>query len=503
MNRGIRAAAMAAIVAGAGFTIYADKPSPYAADIQLQLAQLFFQDGRYSESLEAYQKALTADDPARVKTARVGVVQSALRVAEFPIARREAELLLKSEPRSPEVLSLYGDALWASGLFDDAEGNYRDALGIVPDMARAHHGIARSLLARSQLDNAMDEAQAALRLAPRDLEIHHTVGVIYERMHNYEAAAAAFSNYVNLLPNKDRSDKAAWSRAEIRFLRSFGQKLPFEMDPGADQMLYTVPFRLINDKVVVHAKVNDSSAQDFVLDTGSENTVVSQRTASRLSITPITYTLTAGVGERGLRGLQLARIDSFEVGSLKLRNVPCLIKNPPLRDIPVRESESFSPLALGFSMTIDYKRQELTIGRHMPTEASDFQLPLRLYRLATVAGIVDRDHPTNFVIDTGGEVISISQATASALGRPSSARKIALKVYGTSGWDPDAFLMPGVDLRFDAIQYKNFPVVVLNLDAPSALLGFQLGGIVGHKFLSKYRVGIDLERSVLRLKQVS
>jgi hypothetical protein len=46
-------------------------------------------------------------------------------------------------------------------------------------------------------------------------------------------------------------------------------------------------------------------------------------------------------------------------------------------------------------------------------------------------------------------------------------------------------------------------VVVLNLDAPSALLGFQLGGIVGHKFLSKYRVAIDMERSVLRLKAVS
>ncbi|HWF84329.1 MAG TPA: hypothetical protein VG222_05770, partial [Vicinamibacterales bacterium] len=67
----------------------------------------------------------------------------------------------------------------------------------------------------------------------------------------------------------------------------------------------------------------------------------------------------------------------------------------------------------------------------------------------------------------------------------------------------DAFLLPGVNLAFDAIHYNNFPVVVLNLNAPSALLGFQLGGIVGHKFLSKYRVGIDLENSTLRLKAVS
>ena len=136
-------------------------------------------------------------------------------------------------------------------------------------------------------------------------------------------------------------------------------------------------------------------------------------------------------------------------------------------------------------------------------EPKDFELPLRLHRLATVRGTVDGKHQANFVVDTGGEVISISSATATSLQHPETSRRIMLKVYGTSGWDPDAFLMPGVDLMFDTISYKNFPVVVLNLNAPSALLGFQLGGIVGHKFLSKYRVGIDLERSVLRLKSVS
>ena len=76
-------------------------------------------------------------------------------------------------------------------------------------------------------------------------------------------------------------------------------------------------------------------------------------------------------------------------------------------------------------------------------------------------------------------MISISQATANRLPVKEGARKIALRVYGSSGWDRDAFLMPGVDLAFDTIKYTNFPVVVLNLNAPSALLGFQLGGIVG------------------------
>jgi hypothetical protein len=42
-------------------------------------------------------------------------------------------------------------------------------------------------------------------------------------------------------------------------------------------------------------------------------------------------------------------------------------------------------------------------------------------------------------------------------------------------------------------------MVVLNLRAPSLLLGFQVGGIVGHKFLAPYRVAMDLANSELRL----
>ena len=171
--------------------------------------------------------------------------------------------------------------------------------------------------------------------------------------------------------------------------------------------------------------------------------------------------------------------------------------------MPMQETESLSPLALGYSMIIDYKTHKLTFGKHLPEEPADFELPLRLHRLATVRGTVDGDAPGELRRRHGrrGDLDQPGDRQRRC-SKPETGRRIALKVYGTSGWDPDAFLMPGVDLAFDAISYKNFPVVVLNLDAPSALLGFQLGGIVGHKFLSNYRVGIDLERSVLRLKNV-
>ena len=97
-------------------------------------------------------------------------------------------------------------------------------------------------------------------------------------------------------------------------------------------------------------------------------------------------------------------------------------------------------------------------------------------------------------------MISISKATADALapGRPLG-RRIALKVYGTSGWDRDAFLMQGLNLEF---RRHRVPQLLGRGAEPAraraSCSGFQLGGIVGHKFLSPYRVTMDLERSELR-----
>ncbi len=470
------------------------------ADLQLQLATLLYDETRYQEALQAFDQAAQADDPGIAVRARKGSVRTSLKVAEFGKARREAETLRKLAPSDTEAIALYGDAFWSAGLFDEADKAYRDGLAQAPESARARFGVARSLAATSRLDQALDMALAASASSPRDGDIHALIGDIYERLHQFAQAANSYRNYINLLPNKDRSEKAAWARAQVDFLDSFGDAAPVDIDEQDLNMLHTIPFTLVKDKIVVQARVNGGRLQDFILDTGSEETVLSRETASRERIRPVTYTLSAGVGEVGLRGLQLAKLKLLEVGTLQVRNLPILIKNPVLRGIPKREGESFSPLSIGMSMMIDYQKRLLTIGRKLPQVDAKVRLPMRVHRLAMVRGLLNSTHPTYFVVDTGGEVISISSETAQTL--PASPfRRIPLRVWGTSGWDREAFLMPGMDLDFASIEYRNFSLVVLNLRAPSLLLGFQLGGIVGHKFLAPYRVSMDLEQSELRLEK--
>jgi len=491
----------AAIVTGTLVLQADDKIAAGDAELQFQLGNLLSDETRFREALDAFDKAIQTDDHDLQVRARAGKVKTALRIAEFDLAQKEGELLRASAPSDPEALSLYADSLWSGGLFDEADEVYRQALAINKESSRARFGIARSLATRSKLDEALIEAQAAAAMAPRDGEIHAEIGEIYQRLHRFDEAANAYNNFINLLPNKDRSDKASWTRSQVKFLNAFEGRNPVEMDAEDLSSIHTMPFRLVDDKIIVQAKINGGRNQDFILDTGSEETVISREAAQRANISPITYTLSAGVGEVGLRGLQLSRINRLDIGDLQVRNVPVLIKNPALRGIPKREGESFSPLSFGMSMLIDYQHRTLTMGRMLPvSEGKDLRLPMRIHRLAMVRGMLNATRPTYFVVDTGGEVISISAETAGHFNN-GGYRKIPLKVYGTSGWDRDAFLLPGMSLNFDEIEYKNMPLVVLNLRAPSVLLGFQLGGIVGHNFLSHYKVALDMDRSELRLQK--
>ena len=504
MRVGLRGGVIALAVAAAAPIVIDANSTPDSArsEIRLELGDLLFGDERYWEAIVAFERAKEGARSDQLARASRGLLRSLLQVAEFARARQEAEVLAEfADPADAASRTLYADALWASGLFAEAEAAYRDALAIDPEAGGARHGLARGLAARGRLEEGLAEAQAAIAAADTP-EAHHTLSTIYRRLRRYPEAAEALTAYVDRLPGTRRTEKAQWARSEVRFLRSFGDRPALEIPPEQASRMHTIPFRLERDKVIVRGRINGGPEMDLVIDTGAEQMVLSKPTAERHRIRPIVNTLSAGVGDIGLRGLEMGRADSLEIGTLTIRNIPAIIKNPPLSGLPdTRVENSISPLAFGMSAIIDYERQQMLVGREIPEEPADVVLPLRFNRLAMVRGVVNQDHPKSFIVDTGGEVISISLATANTLGMV-PVRHIPLQVFGTSGWDMDAFLLPGVHLAFDRIQYENFSVVVLNLHRPSALLGFHIGGIVGHRFLSNYRVTLDLQRSTLRLTSI-
>lgn len=500
----IRGSVLVLAVAGAVCVLdrrAAGQAAPEDPAAQYQIATQMYESARYREALGAYDLAIRTDDAALIMRARKGKVRAALRIAEFDLAWREAKLLTTRPGSDGEGRTLLGDALWANGRFDEADAAFRQALEEAPGLTRARFGLARSLATRSRLGEALTEALVSATESPRDPEVQALVGFIYERLNRFEESAEAFERYLALLPAREENQMGmgAVFQSKVRLLRSFKGRVPLQMDANDVDRQHRVPFRLVNKKIVLRGRVNRLPVE-FVLDTGSERTGVSDTTARRAGIGTITSTLSAGVGIAALRRLDMGRADEIEMGTLRMRNVPVAIRRVIRGALPRWQNESLSPLSLGLSVVVDYQRREVTFARKLPEGEADFVLPMRMNRLPMVRGMLNSTHPAYFVVDTGGELISISAETATALSMK-PVRRIPLRVYGMSGLDANAYLLPGVDVDFDEIEYRNVGLAVLNLRAPSVLLGFQVGGIVGHRFLSDYRVSMDMERGELRLEK--
>jgi len=455
-----------------------------------------FEDGKYADAFAAFQIVLNSDGDDAAATARKGAVRSALYLSRFEAAQREANRLVQDVPTDVEALSLRGDALWAGGLFDEADESYTKAVTIDPTSARAEFGLARSLDSRGQTADALEHLAVAAQHAPQDAEICMQISDGYERLFQYDAAARTLDKCITLLPKRLRSGDLVRNR--VRLFQGFKGRQPAALELTASGQV-TLPFRLVEDKIRVSGSLNGRPVE-FVVDTGADRTAVTRRTATEARLRTVTETLVTGVGQIGVQPVTIARADSLVFGPMKIRDLPMVIRNETSRDPLFAVGDSFSPQAAGLSMVVDYVRHEVTFARALPDSAADVTLPLRIVRLPMVRGLLNQTHPAYFVVDTGGQMISISTAIADRLAM-TPPRRIALNVWGTNGRDRDAFLLPGVDLTFEDIAYRRFGLAVLNLRAPSVLLGFEVGGILGHQFLQGYRVAMDLPRGELRLQR--
>ncbi|GIT67676.1 MAG: hypothetical protein Ct9H300mP25_11480 [Acidobacteriota bacterium] len=325
---GVRGICLILALSVAPVVIVTGSTSPIArSEIRLQLADFLFADERYWEALTTYESAKEGAKPEQLLRASGGLLRSLLQVAEFSRAYQEAEFLNGLGIESSELRSLYAEALWAFGLFPEAEQVYSEILSVDPSNTAARHGNLGKGSCSTWPDGGGCYATTGSISGEERAEYYHTLGTVMRRMHRYEDAADALEAYVNHLPQIRRTEKSEWARSEIRFLRSFGDRIPLQVRADEIGEVHTIPFRLQRDKVIVRGRVNGSDPMDLVVDTGAEQMVMSKPSAQRVGVRPITNTLSAGVGRVGLRGFgkQVVLI------LLKLERCTCLTFRPSSR----------------------------------------------------------------------------------------------------------------------------------------------------------------------------
>src|SRR5437016_47785 len=94
----------------------------------LPTADALMSDLRYREALALYRSARQADDAATRVRAGAGAVRALLRMGLFTEAQAEGAAIAETDAGQAGAQAVDGDALWAAGLFQEAEAKYAAAL---------------------------------------------------------------------------------------------------------------------------------------------------------------------------------------------------------------------------------------------------------------------------------------------------------------------------------------------------------------------------------------
>jgi predicted aspartyl protease len=281
---------------------------------------------------------------------------------------------------------------------------------------------------------------------------------------------------------------------------------PFYQRAGADRT--QVRFDLIDNRPVFRVRLNASDKLfDFVLDTGSHMTVISTKTAARLSLMAKASSGRAtGVG--GQFQIVYALLRSCQVGAVRLENVPVFVL-PLSNEKHAVDGYIGTSFISQFVTSVDYGERTLTLERPSNASSPSFAasaIPIK----ATSTGIVISDvriagvdRPLSFIMDTGASV-SVVASGASANDLINSCEEgDRLQVSGAGGMEENVKTILLARVNIGSHGRENILAAVLDLKRISEAAGSQQTGIVGGNFLRHFLVIFDLPRGVVRLKPLA
>lgn len=491
------------LLAAVAFTLFSSVPAYSSADQKdpkkmVREADKLLRRGKAVEAEDLYRQALTiAPDytDAKLKIAHLMIKQRRLAEAyELSVGVAQADR------KNARAFALVGTTLLSLGQFVEAKAVLIEALML--DKGEALVWYSLGLL--EYYENRVEESLANLRESvfhdPRNTDAIFSLAQVAARSEKYKEAADAYRRFLEISQdqNDERRDRI---RGLINFLTFLGSRTAIYTTSGPDTS--TINLTLIGNRPVLEVHVNDGKEPlQFVLDTGSGITVISDETAERLNIKPVARGGEAkGLGGDGKFEIVYGFLRSVEIGEMRIRNVPVYIRkfhNPSLR------FDGYIGLSVisKFLTTVDYGDEKFTLTRKDSELAKaislDNAVPLRLTSSGFLSGEVQLEgveSPLNFIVDTGASVSVISDEIALVSTVSPGLREQRMRVIGSAGITED---VPSYDLpRLSFADHTRSDVMAIALDLGiiNEASGFTQSGILGGNFLRNFRMTFDFKNS--------
>ena len=407
----------------------------------------------------------------------------------------------RAEPKNSYAFAVLGAIMLNAGNFPQAKVSYLNALKLNNREALAWSGLGMLDFYENRITQGLESLREAVFLEPQEPDFIYALAQVAARAENYKEAADAYKHFLRISPQTDveRRDRI---KGLINFLQFLGEQRSLYKLDGAKRTV--VSLRLVNDRPIIQIKLQKTGELlNFVLDTGSGISVISEKTAARLKIRPVTRGgMARGIGGDGKFEIVYGFLPTIYIGDVKVKNVPIYIRKFHTQN---EQIDGYIGLSLisKFLTTIDYGASTFTLidqqsAKKESAESKTPSLSLRLTSSGFLSGEVELEGltvPLNFIVDTGASVSVISDNLASTKEISPFIKTEKMRVIGAAGVTEDvpSFLLPRIS--FGEHSRQSITAIALDLDLINENSGFEQAGILGGNFLKNYRLTFDFLNS--------
>lgn len=411
--------------------------------------------------------------------------------------------IVEKDEKNADAFAVLGAALLTSGRFREARLLLVNAIKLDGDTAFAWASLGMLDFYENRLEESLLNLREAVFRDPREPDHLFNLGQVATRAEQYKEAADAYRKFLLYSRSTDK-DRRERIKGVINFLDYLGARRSLFTRAGEDST--TVPVRLHQNRPFIEVRVNGKDeVQQFVLDTGSGISVISEETAERLGINVVTRGgFAQGIGGDGKFEIVYGFVDEIRIGGVEIRNVPVYIRRFHHEDVRIDGYIGLS-LVSKYITTIDYGAMTFSLEKPNDSSAAAAEnpaagvtLPLRLTSSGFLSGEVKLngvERPLNFILDTGASITVISKRLSQHAVVSEMVTGDTMRVIGSAGvtHGVSEFVIP--EVSFGPLAEKELRAIALDLNLINDSAGFDQAGILGGNFLNKYRITFDFKNS--------
>jgi tetratricopeptide (TPR) repeat protein len=481
--------------------------------------------GDFAEAEKIFRDLLGKD--AHDKEARLGLSFTLLKQRSLQAAYDHAARVIMQDPLSARAHALLGTAILGAGEFRLSVEEFRTALALDENEALAVAGLAMVDFYENRLQLAIPRLRKAVSLDPDEPDFIFSLGQAAARSERYKEAADSYERFLMISPKTDQ-DRRARILGLIDFLRYLGRQGSLYVPAGDSRS--SLSFEAPDNRPILQVRVNgEKEPLRFVLDTGSGMSVISEQTAKRLGVKPVARGgLARAVGGGGKFEIVYGFVESIEMGSARVENVPVYIRKFFDTHIPVDGYLGLSVVSK-FLTSIDYGTRRMALVRQnqtdqveswtvirrpesllalAPVQPNDgaFEVPLRTTSSGFLSGEVGLDgfaKNVNFIIDTAASITVVSEKLSQEEQLLDLLQPSKMRVFGAAGVTEDVKLLQLPRLSLGLSKLEKINAAVLDMEPVNETAGFTQSGILGGNFLRHFRIYFDFARGAMRLEPLN